>query len=1472
MLALLQKERLFMRRHNCVPQVVQLIGMLGAALLVPILSFAASQSVTCDPTGGTQTIGIEYTVTSCVDPEMTDSTVLTYTANTIACIGNQVIVTAPAAGATQSPTALVAAISASVNSLGAHWKVFRNDEGSHFVQIDPQYVGSINGITIPQFADGSFNIGTFNRAFVVDAAPLCRAKNVSADTLSLAQPMFVINPSAPKNSLAFSLTYQSLIDQMPSAIGGGWGHPFEESIAATENPRTIRFWSGGVSRYYRAPISAPSTFYPEDMDRTTITKNGDGSYTHRDKTGFIRNFSATGVLVAMSDHNSNTITLTYTGLDLTGITVRGGQTLTLGYTGGKLTTVMDPLGNVSTLAYSGGKLQSVTNPDATSWSYTYDSSGFLNTRKLSKGADSDTATYTYDTDNGKGRLRSVAISGTGMVAPATRSVGVIQSESVRYLPGKIPDFYLPVTPWTQPSGTGAFPVPYETVTSNDITGKVSSVTTDSWRRLPMKVVSPTGGTVYFIRDLTGNIVRQIIDDGKGNGATGGASTTLGTMVSDLPGAVICDTSLVLSSRSTIAATAQYDAAGNVISVIDATGGVTNYTYTASNTLKERRYYATAAAATIAIGTETERWIILYDTNENPSAIGTWDRLSGSDDFMMVSDSWGQVTSLSRPSGSISGPSTVPTVGSTEGVVVGGNSLPTPLFSFVYSASGLVATAIQHTVTPSLFRQMAYDDNGRRVRMSTPQTSLETAYDSRGRVVSVTDQQNNTTQFAYDFRGNTVSNTDANGKVSLSAYDSLGRVLWQKDANGAMTSITRAFTANTTLPDITTVTDANNQSTQFRFTASTRVSSVVDSLGKAASSVQDPILQAQALGTTVAGSTATAIDRNTVSVVSTTNASGQLTSTVYPDATSETFTYDAAGRMLTAVNKDISYTYLYSPYGGLESITDNRGFTRAFTYAGVSTLKVTAGKDGDTYSTTTITDIINQQVISISSNAGLFQYTYDNLGRRSGLTYPNAVTATPVYDSASNVLSITHSLNSAPIAAFGYTYDKTGNAVTKTTTTGTETYTYDNIYQLIAAGTPNGNEAYTYDAVGNRLTGPGMKDIGYTYMAENQQIVGRLFGQTFDAAGNLINRTVTGAAAKGWTYSWDYANRLVKAEKVRGSDKQTVTFKYDPFGRRIEKKTALTISGVTSTTTYAYFYDSNNNIIYEILTLPNGTTEKTWYTHGTGVDEPLAMERNGQRYFFHADKLGSIAAITDTTGAAVQSYRYDSFGNATASTSFRNSYAFTSREYDGETGLYYYRARYYDSMDGRFISRDPIGLAGGINQYAYVKNSPVNATDPSGLLESHWLLRTLVPGQVAWDNALTAFENGDYLGAGINATAMPLEQVMFVLSFGQASIAKKGLHCSINTTRVTSWASEGVTPDLNPGRWVQLGDATKTNFWRTGLPGPKAILQNEFPFLKIEGSKVPFANSITESVPTSSLKWPQSWEWWKGILNQRQIKP
>ncbi len=89
--------------------------------------------------------------------------------------------------------------------------------------------------------------------------------------------------------------------------------------------------------------------------------------------------------------------------------------------------------------------------------------------------------------------------------------------------------------------------------------------------------------------------------------------------------------------------------------------------------------------------------------------------------------------------------------------------------------------------------------------------------------------------------------------------------------------------------------------------------------------------------------------------------------------------------------------------------------------------------------------------------------------------------------------------------------------------------------------------------------------------------------------------------------------------------------------------------------------------------------------------------------------------THDSGNIATSYEYDSFGNPTTTGNITSPYSFTGREYDPESGLYYYRARYYNPQTGRFISEDPIGFdSGDINLYRYVNNSPLNYTDPSGL--------------------------------------------------------------------------------------------------------------------------------------------------------------
>jgi len=114
---------------------------------------------------------------------------------------------------------------------------------------------------------------------------------------------------------------------------------------------------------------------------------------------------------------------------------------------------------------------------------------------------------------------------------------------------------------------------------------------------------------------------------------------------------------------------------------------------------------------------------------------------------------------------------------------------------------------------------------------------------------------------------------------------------------------------------------------------------------------------------------------------------------------------------------------------------------------------------------------------------------------------------------------------------------------------------------------------------------------------------------------------------------------------------------------------------------------------------------------------LAMLRSSATSYYDTDGLGSITSLTNSSGAVAQTYTNDSFGKVTASSgSLTNPFQYTGREMDAETGLYYYRARYYDQSAGRFLSEDPAGFDAGANFYAYVANNSINLIDPKGMLQ------------------------------------------------------------------------------------------------------------------------------------------------------------
>jgi RHS repeat-associated protein len=153
-----------------------------------------------------------------------------------------------------------------------------------------------------------------------------------------------------------------------------------------------------------------------------------------------------------------------------------------------------------------------------------------------------------------------------------------------------------------------------------------------------------------------------------------------------------------------------------------------------------------------------------------------------------------------------------------------------------------------------------------------------------------------------------------------------------------------------------------------------------------------------------------------------------------------------------------------------------------------------------------------------------------------------------------------------------------------------------------------------------------------------------------------------------------------------------------------------ISGRTASGPSVYLYDGFNTI--EELDATGNILAR--YHQGPGIDQPMAELRSGTIGYYEADGVGSVTSLSSSSASLSDTYAYDSFGKLTASTGeLINPFQYTSREFDQETGLSYYRARTYDANIGRFISGDPIGFGGGTNLYAYTWNSPIVFTDPTG---------------------------------------------------------------------------------------------------------------------------------------------------------------
>jgi RHS repeat-associated protein len=286
------------------------------------------------------------------------------------------------------------------------------------------------------------------------------------------------------------------------------------------------------------------------------------------------------------------------------------------------------------------------------------------------------------------------------------------------------------------------------------------------------------------------------------------------------------------------------------------------------------------------------------------------------------------------------------------------------------------------------------------------------------------------------------------------------------------------------------------------------------------------------------------------------------------------------------------------------------------------------------------------------------------------------------------------------------------------------YTYDDDDQLLSAELPSGTYSYTYDERYNRLS-QRIETLStdttdeYTYN-EADQLVERVRKDTttqtileeesfsYNEVGELISRTLSIGQTDATTqYVYEVGGKL---KQVTLPDSSTVTYAYDALGHRIRKlSSSLDIH-------YQYSQGACRREIHKDPATQNTLRTITYHPWGMNI----SANQTSTDYYFITDFRGWVWGLTDDSGTIVESYNYDPFGKILAGSLLSHARFLSGAhegQWDGDTGLYYLGARFYDPSLGRFIQEDAIeGSAdhpASQNRYVYCQNDPVALIDPTG---------------------------------------------------------------------------------------------------------------------------------------------------------------
>jgi RHS repeat-associated protein len=714
--------------------------------------------------------------------------------------------------------------------------------------------------------------------------------------------------------------------------------------------------------------------------------------------------------------------------------------------------------------------------------------------------------------------------------------------------------------------------------------------------------------------------------------------------------------------------------------------------------------------------------------------------------------------------------------------------------------------------------MEYDLNGNVTRLTLNATLAQTrvVYESVfNQPISITDALDHATTITYDTVGNPTVITDALGQTNNMTYNSAGQVLTRTDPLGHTTTITYNPKG---LPE--SVTDPLGRGTIFAYDLAGNVTSVTDPAGRITTSVYDPMNRVTLTTAADTGTTRYAYDNNG-DLLNLTDPNNHARSWNYDSrrrvktatdalGRSMSLNYDAQGNIVSRTRKDgtiITYEYDvlnrvkqvnlpalangvpadtvrmgYDSVGNVASMADNDSAI-SNVFDALSRLTQTTLTYGAEVSLSYTYDLVNRRA-TMSDSIGNTTYSYDALNRLIGLTdaagrsfgfgfdsasrpistaLSNGINGSTSYDAADQLLSSVYANSAGTVTSAGYQYNVTGTRSSEAREDGNvRSFGYDPVDRVLSSINSiwpvNHNEAFSYDLGNNRT------DQARLHDAADELTQDASYTYTYDQEGNLVQKVSMSNPADLTSYSYDAQNRLIGLQTASTS----ISYAYDALDRRIAKR----VNGATT----RYVLDGGN----VRLELDQAGQLLAANTHA-GVDRLLVRDQGGAQLFYQSDGVGSSVALTDATGAVVERYRYTAFGvvealNPDFSAKTGNvptqPFTFTSREWEPESELYFYRNRFYSATMGRFVNRDPFGETGGINLYAYVGNDSINLTDPFGLGSEglHWgfvinlspnPIRTfgnidgrqqewiMPPYSASFRNGNNPFANGDVDGVIVN---------------------------------------------------------------------------------------------------------------------------